>query len=219
METGLISLVLSGLAFSVSAATAWFTLWRRGSVRMTRPALIFFGPDGSRGPAKVFLRMLLYSTAERGHIVETMYVRLRRGGETHIFSTWILRESGLSRGSGLFVDRRGIASDHHFLLPQDGSSYEFAAGSYVVEVFVSLVAAKSPLMLTRQVVSISEHQADAIRRTDAGLFFDWNPAEGRYENRVDRNRTAELNELLSKSMQLPNPIRLHEPISPREPER
>jgi hypothetical protein len=41
---------------------------------MTRPAVIFFGPDGppSQGAeVKVFLRTLLYSTAKRAQIIES----------------------------------------------------------------------------------------------------------------------------------------------------
>ena len=36
------------LALAVSTVTAWMTLFRRGRISMTRPAVIYFGPDGSR---------------------------------------------------------------------------------------------------------------------------------------------------------------------------
>jgi hypothetical protein len=140
-----------------------------------------------------------------------MFVRLRRTGEIRTFSTWILRESGLARGSGLFVDRRGIACDHHFLLPRDGQVYKFDGGRYDLEVFVSVVGRRQPLLLTRQTVSVSEEEASAIHRTDAGLFFDWTPDERRYISHLDRNRTAELNAALSETVRLPQSVRIHTP--------
>ena len=41
-----ISLVLSVSALFVSGLTAWLTLLRKGEVKITRPATIYFGPDG-----------------------------------------------------------------------------------------------------------------------------------------------------------------------------
>jgi hypothetical protein len=62
-----ISVVVSTLALTISMVTAWLTLFRRGTVRMTRPTAIYFGADGSVDSSpKVYLRTLLYSTAKRG---------------------------------------------------------------------------------------------------------------------------------------------------------
>lgn len=69
-----ISLAVSVLALAISGLTAWLTLLRKGTVLMTQPTVIFFGPDG--GPKsdephwKVYLRALLYATSKRGRIVE-----------------------------------------------------------------------------------------------------------------------------------------------------
>jgi|HubBroStandDraft_4_1064222.scaffolds.fasta_scaffold226960_2 hypothetical protein len=41
-----LALVVSFLALAVSALTAWLTLLRKGEIRMTRPTVIYFGPDG-----------------------------------------------------------------------------------------------------------------------------------------------------------------------------
>ena len=43
-----LALGISSVSLVVSALTAWFTLLHRGTVRMTKPARIFFGPDGER---------------------------------------------------------------------------------------------------------------------------------------------------------------------------
>ena len=50
-----ISNIFAGLALLVSGVTFWFTLLRRGTVKMTQPAFVFFSLDGAnfRGPPKV----------------------------------------------------------------------------------------------------------------------------------------------------------------------
>ena len=61
------SVTISVLALCMSAVTAWLTLFRRGTVKMTQPTVIFFGPDNPRSQdepplPKVFLRTLLFAT-------------------------------------------------------------------------------------------------------------------------------------------------------------
>ena len=92
-----ISVVVSTLALTISMVTAWLTLFRRGTVRMTRPTAIYFGADGSvdRSP-KVYLRTLLYSTAKRGQIVESMFVKLCRGESIQTFNIWVYGEASNS---------------------------------------------------------------------------------------------------------------------------
>lgn len=44
---------------------------------MTQPTVVFFGPDGSRFDSdknKIYLRTLLYSTAKRGQVLESLHV-------------------------------------------------------------------------------------------------------------------------------------------------
>ena len=139
---------MSILAVAISVATAWLTLFRRGTVRMTQPTTIYFGADASASPSpKVYLRTLLYSTAKRGQIIESMFVRLRRGESIQTFNIWVYGEGSLARGSGLYVGENGVTCNHHFLLPADGTKFEFLPGEYKVEVYASLVAVKQPLLL------------------------------------------------------------------------
>ncbi len=98
------------LALVGTAYTAWLTLLRRGAVRMTQPTVVFFGPDGGRADRapkpKVFLRTLLYSTADRGQVLENMYVVLRRGAESTTFSIWVYGDQSLARGAGCSLVER-----------------------------------------------------------------------------------------------------------------
>src|SRR2546421_7307666 len=104
-----ISIIISVSALAVSVTTAWLTLLRRGTIRMTQPTLVFFGPDGVAGDPKVFLRTLLYSTAKRGQIVENMFLKLRRHESAQTFNIWVYGDGPLARGSGLFVGDNGGA--------------------------------------------------------------------------------------------------------------
>lgn len=68
--TAIVALVLSALALSVSATTAWLTLWRRGQLMMTRPTMIAFVHEGES--PKIVIRSMLFSTAHRGNVIESM---------------------------------------------------------------------------------------------------------------------------------------------------
>ncbi len=75
---------------------------------MTRPSVIFFGKDGdSSKAAKIFLRTLLYSTADKGQYIESVYVKLTRGDTVTTFNIWTYGEmKNIKRGSGLFVGKK-----------------------------------------------------------------------------------------------------------------
>src|ERR1700722_18547489 len=152
--------VISLLALTISAVTAWLTLFRRGTLRMTRPTVIFFGPDGppSQGQGlKVFLRTLLYSTSKRSQILESMHITLRRGESVQTFNIWVYGEKGeLFRGSGLRVSEDGVVCDHHFVLPKDDTPFRFVPGEYIVEVYATLVNTQRPLELSKTRLQLSQ---------------------------------------------------------------
>src|ERR1700722_17943591 len=143
----MIAIVISVLSLLVSITTAWLTLFRRGTVKMTQPTVIFLGPDSPRSNLdsplpKVFLRTLLFSTSKRGRIVESMHVALLRNETHQNFNIWVYGNEKLVRGSGLFVGETGVAANHHFLTPRDGSGFRFTEGRYRLEVFAHLLGDK-----------------------------------------------------------------------------
>jgi hypothetical protein len=187
-----IGLIVAGLSLTLSVATGWLTLFRRGTVRMAQPPSIFFGPDGGaeRRP-KVFVRALLYATSIRGHIVEGMFVRLHRGDSSQSFPVWVSGEDrgDLKRGAGLAVKSDGIALHHHFLLPRDRSTYQFHAGVYKVELFAVLIGRSRPLKLSAVELTVSEEQAVRLQEdSNSGLYFDWSPETGCYSSHLDQAR-------------------------------
>ena|ERR1700733_1377111 len=155
---------------------------------MTRPAVIYFGPDGppSQGAAvKVFLRTLLYSTAKRAQIVENMYVTLRRGESVQTFKIWVYGDSKpLLRGSGLRVSEDGFAADHHFVLPKDGTHFVFLPGGYVVEVYATLVNTERALLMSKTRLDLSQAEAAGIAN-GSGVYFDWGPDSRCYHSHID----------------------------------
>lgn len=182
---------ISGLALAVSVITAWLTLFRSGDLRMTHPTVVFFGPDGGcrrEGEStrlKVYLRTLLYSTARRGQTVESMHVNVQRGESKQNFSIWVYGEDHLVRGSGLHVGPEGVACNHHFLLPEDGTGFPLLPGRYTVRVFAKRVLDREPRELARVVLPISDTQAKDLEQDDAGIYFDWGPDQQSYHAHIE----------------------------------
>lgn len=195
---------LSTLALAVSATTAWLTLFRRGTVRMTHPSVIFFGPDENGAP-KVYLRTLLFGTSKRGRIVESMYVRLSRNETRQTFNIWVHGEGKLVRGSGLFVGENGVSAAHHFLVPKDGASFRFTEGTYQIEVFAKLLGDKSSKLMFAHTLDVSKANADALTDPNAGLYFDWGAEAGRYLPHLDiRHHEALIKSVIANNQLLPH---------------
>ncbi|MGA3133650.1 MAG: hypothetical protein ABSD59_23030, partial [Terracidiphilus sp.] len=109
----LIPLAISAVSLILSVTVAWLTLFRRGTLGMTQPMLIGFLHEAEQ--AKIFYRAMLYATGKRGHIVEALYLRVKRGNRTDTFNFWMYGETkDLKIGSGLRVGEDGVSFNHHF---------------------------------------------------------------------------------------------------------
>jgi len=186
----MLPVVISVMALAVSSVTAWLTLFRRGTVRMTQPTVIFFGPDSPRSRSeaplpKIFLRTLLFSTSKRGRIIESMHVTLSRSETRQTFNIWVYGDDKLVRGSRLFVGETGVAANHHFLAPGDASSFRFTEGLYRLEVFAHLLGDGAQKRLFGQTLEISREGGASLAAPDAGLYFDWGPDSSRYLPHVE----------------------------------
>jgi hypothetical protein len=151
-----LSFVISCLALIVAGITAWLTFFRRGRLVMTQPTTVFFGLDGKnfdKDKCKVYLRTLLYCTAKRGYVLESLFISLQRNESKQNFNVWVYGNKGeLQRGSGLFVPAEGVTFDHHFLLPMDGTDFRFLPGEYLVKVFAKGVG-KRPAKTSYALIS------------------------------------------------------------------
>ncbi|MFA6008789.1 MAG: hypothetical protein WC799_02315 [Desulfobacteraceae bacterium] len=211
-ELYVISLVFSCLALLVSATTAWLTLFRKGRLVMTQPTVVFFGPDGFRFDSqknKVYLRTLLYCTAKKGQVIESLHIALHRNESKQNFNIWVYGEKGdLKRGSGLFIPQEGVTYDHHFLLPEDGANFQFLSGSYSLVVFAKMVGKAALKQLSSVKLNISESQAAKLSEPNTGIYFDWGPDQKSYHSHIntkpeqDRDIESLLELMSNKKMQL-----------------
>jgi hypothetical protein len=189
-----LTLAVAALSLAVSSTTAWLTLLRRGTVQMTQPTQIFFGPSdahrsGKMPIPKVYLRTLLFTTSKRGRVVENMYVALtRHDAVNQHFNIWIYGERlELVRGSGLFVGENGVAANHHFLLGPGRREFAFTAGRYQVEVVARLVGDRTDKRLFLQEIVLTDDLASALRNADTGVYFDWAPDASRCVSHIERH--------------------------------
>jgi hypothetical protein len=197
MEPISISLIISVLSLSIAIFTLWRTRFHVGSVKMTRPTIICFVPTNDSDNPKIFIRMLLYSTSDKGQYVQNMYVRLQRGESTQNFNIWAYQDSSMVRGSGLFLNKSGVSLSHHFLLPKDELNYKFLAGEYKLEVFVETVGEKV-IMIFQQRLSLSKEQQEALANNKS-IYFDWAPNTQNYFSNIEgqsNGRDKETGEML-----------------------
>lgn len=185
-----IALTVSALSLVISGVTAWLTLFRRGNVRMTQPTQIYFGPDsprpGGKTPIpKIYLRALLFSTSKRGRVIESMHASLERSETRQNFHIWVHGNDKLVRGSGLYVGETGVAANHHFLAPEDGSAFRFTADRYVLRVYARLLGDAAHVMLFSQELDITQPLASQLEEPGTGLYFDWGPDSARYLPHVE----------------------------------
>ena len=105
---------------------------------------------------------------------------------------WVYGDDPLRRGSGLFVPRDGITTNHHFLLPFDAPRFEFTAGTYTVEVFAALVGERTPKSLWRTELEVTPTQAAALLDPVLAVFFDWHPEEITYKGHLRNVNSREI---------------------------
>jgi hypothetical protein len=180
---------ISVASLIVSAFTLWFTILRRGTVKSTHPAFFAFRYDfvDKKVPqAKIFLRILLFSTAKRGCVVDTLFLRVREGTRQGEFSFWGMGDKDLLRASGLFVPESGIASNHHFNPADSEKVFAFTAGTYSVELVANLLGRKRPISLWRIDLQIPEGAFDRSIARETAVFFSWSPEQRRYIASVER---------------------------------
>jgi hypothetical protein len=190
-----VSIAISAVALIISSITAWLTLLRRGTIKMTRPTVIFFGPDSGKEEdqnPKVYLRTLLFCTSKMGRVIESMHVALTRNESRQNFSVWVYGEERLVRGSGLFITDTGLVANHHFLMPRDQTPFGFLEGDYRLEVFGQLLGEKRTILLFSQKLNIEHSFAKELQEPGTGIYFDWAPDSSRYIAHIERKPPASL---------------------------
>ncbi len=130
-----------------------------------------------------------------------MYSYIQRGESVQNFNIWVYGEKdNLVRGSGLYVGKEGVSCNHHFLLPKDGTKFEFLDGEYNLKVFASLLNRDKPILLINQKLNLSKEFANEINKEKSGVYFDWGPDSGNYHSHLDRNPNKSLSVFLNKGI-------------------
>jgi hypothetical protein len=184
-----VELAISILALIVSIATVWITVFHRGTIKMSRPQFFALIPeDGPFGSwIKFFMRVLLFSTGQRGRVIESMYVTLNQNGNSLPFHYWMYGDTDrLAIGSGVFVGHEGLAANHHFVPVGTVSSNDIVAGTYHAEVHANLLGDRTPTRLFDLKFVLSEDEVSALRTSkDKAIFFTWDKSERVYKSRID----------------------------------
>jgi len=190
-----LSTSISLAALVISGVTAWLTLFRRGTIRMTKPTFVAFAYDTTPRPdrpaiPKVFLRALIYSTGKRGHIVENMFVTLRRGETRQTFNIWGYGDEKLVRSSGMYVGETGVAYNHHFNPPEDSAGFNFGGGKYQLDVFAALVGIKKPIHLSSVRLTVPERDGMQLQDCEYSYWFDWASDSNEYQGHLEHRRVV-----------------------------
>lgn len=177
-----LSLVISLASLGLSLFLTWLLHFRRGTLKMTQPQLVFFGYDHvPKTTAKVFLRCLLYSTSQRGQVIEAMFVRLRRGEAEDVFSFWGYGETTeLRAGGGLFVGPEGVAANHHYVRSVHMAHYKFDPGQYQLDVFARTAGKRRAVRLVSTPITLSDENAHFLAGGE-GILFELEPDDNAYK--------------------------------------
>jgi hypothetical protein len=177
------SILISVVSLLLSLTVAWLTLFRRGNLGMTQPMLIGFLYENDQ--PKIFFRAMLYATGKRGHIIEALYVKVRRGESTQTFNFWMYGETKeLKIGSGLRVGEDGASFNHHFLPPKDVSSFAFLAGEYSIDAYAKILNRTAPVLLSTVKLSLTRELAAALGDRTKGVLFTYGPDSQHYRGDV-----------------------------------
>jgi hypothetical protein len=178
-----VSPLVSALALAVSLFTLWFTALRRGTVRCTHPSFIavrYDFVDKTVPQAKIFFRALLFSTGKRGHVIETLSLRVREGARKAEFSFWGLGDRDLVRGSGLFVPDTGVATNHHFNPIDSETLFLFSGGSYSLELVAKLVGREHLVSLWSLRLDVPADVFGATIAREKVIYYSWSPERVAY---------------------------------------
>lgn len=168
---------------------------------MTTPSMIAFGYDqrGSTGEhdPKILVRTLLFSTGERGHVIDTLFAYVRHGDVEDVFPVWGYdADSSLVRGGGLFVSKTGVTAWHHFIALEGGRGLRFTSGTYEIEVRARIHGSRLPVTLWSTVVSIPEAAAPGRHDGSDQVWIDRDPQSDEWQPRLE-SRPTRRGQLLS----------------------
>ncbi len=152
---------------------------------MTRPVQIAFVHENDK--AKVFLRTLLYTTGKRGYVIESLYVKVRRGEKKYTLGFWGYGERNeLMVAGGLRVGEEGVAYNHHFLEISEYGKLFFESGEYEISVYAKIVNLRSARLLYKTNVILPEDHAVRAHLKSHDVLFTWDQDAKEYRSSISQ---------------------------------
>lgn len=178
-----INTIISTLALGISVLTAWLTLLRKGKLKMTPPTPLLLGYE--EGKAKISFFTMLYSSAFRGQVVESMYVILKQDGKKHLFNRWAYVYESHAYASGCYVKPEGVAQNHQFYILD--YNFIFQPGKVQIDIYARLAPKKKDALLKTIQLQIPIEKKSECENKIKGIMFEWEPDKKNYSLRIDKN--------------------------------
>jgi hypothetical protein len=105
------------------------------------------------------------------------------------------------------VPDSGFSANHHFLLSEDGTIYNFVAGIYQLDVYATIVGRRTARLLYTVKLPVTPAHGEAIKEPGQGLYYDWGPEASAFNAHIRPQPRTEL------------PSFLHQLIDESAPER
>jgi hypothetical protein len=187
----ILGVLFSVLAIGVSVTNLWLSQLKNGKILMTRPTIFFFGFDPDDRPIpKIFMRSLLFSTANNGCVLENMYLLVKSPTSESIYSFWGHTNSdgnNLTRGSGLYIPKNGFLANHHFNPdPSKGVTNPFPIGIYEIDVIARQFGDSTNRKLGRFELQLDEKMSVALNQENNGVMWSLNPIDQSYHAELRR---------------------------------
>lgn len=183
------SLAVAMGSFAISIITLYLTYLQRGSLRLTRPTAIFFVRDGSDGKFKIVVTALLYSTAKRGQVVESLFIKIIQNDSVTTFSEWIYWEGNRVHLGGVKIGDEGRTLFDHFLLSDETNNFDFTIGGYSLEIYALKVGTKNPIKLFKTEFTIDAKTIEAVKPRGPGFALLLNPDTKSYRTQIGPPRS------------------------------
>jgi hypothetical protein len=173
-----VAISVSIFALALSCVTLWLTEFRRGRLVLSQPTVFYFGWDKTEVDSlpNIMFRAALFSTAARGTVLESLYLRVVNDGNSWVLPSWRYGErSELVKGSGLYVGREGHSGDHHFNLISTDSDFYYGTGLYKIEVWYKRHAKKSTLLGQYEMMLSASNMSADLSDRQSGILWTWDP--------------------------------------------
>lgn len=179
-----LTLAIALAALVLSVWNFWFTQLRRGRVLLTQPTIFFFGWDrqSNRHMPKIMFRSALFSSGNKGQMLESMYVLVKTVDGQFEFPFWGYDDgNGMVRGSGLFVGPTGHVAYHHFNPLNDEYVFAYSGANYEIEVWAKAFNQKGDVLLGKYQFLLEDSKLAAeLAHTESGVLWSWSPQDRRY---------------------------------------